>query len=83
MSSSNAVLSNGEAIFNIGGCANCHATPGQDNRLRLGGGLGLRSPFGTFKVPNISSDPQAGIGAWTELQFTNTCRGMWATAEVL
>ena len=38
-----AVLANGETMFNIGGCANCHATPGQDNRLKLGGGLGLRS----------------------------------------
>lgn len=67
----NAVLANGETMFNAGGCANCHATPGQDNRLKLGGGHALRSPFGTFKVPNISSDPQVGIGAWTELQFAN------------
>ena len=66
-----AVLANGETMFNVGGCANCHATPGQDNRLRLGGGLGLRSPFGNFKVPNISSDPTYGIGSWTELQFAN------------
>ena len=67
----NAVLANGETMFNIGGCANCHATPGQDDRMKLGGGLGLRSPFGTFKVPNISSDPKAGIGAWTEFEFAN------------
>jgi mono/diheme cytochrome c family protein len=66
-----AVIANGEAMFNAGGCANCHAVPGQDNRLKLGGGHALRSPFGTFKVPNISSDPKAGIGAWTELQFAN------------
>ena len=31
--------------------------------------LGLRSPFGTFYVPNISPDPKDGIGAWTEEQF--------------
>jgi mono/diheme cytochrome c family protein len=67
----NAALANGENLFNIGGCANCHATPGQDNRLKLGGGLALLSPYGTFKVPNISSDPKAGIGSWTELQFVN------------
>ena len=65
-------LANGETLFNIGGCASCHATPGQDNRLRLGGGLALKSPFGTFKVPNISSDASAGIGAWTEVQFANS-----------
>jgi mono/diheme cytochrome c family protein len=62
---------NGEILFNIGGCASCHATPGQGNPLRLGGGLPLKSPFGTFKVPNISSDAKAGIGAWTEAQFAN------------
>jgi len=66
-----ADLANGETLFNIGGCASCHAAPNQGDRLRLGGGLALRSPFGTFKVPNISSDPKAGIGAWTELQFVN------------
>jgi mono/diheme cytochrome c family protein len=64
-------LANGETLFNIGGCASCHATPKQDNRLRLGGGLELKSPFGTFKVPNISSDAKVGIGAWTEEQFAN------------
>ena len=66
-----ADVTNGETVFNIGGCANCHATPGQENRQKLGGGLALHSPFGTFKVPNISPDPNAGIGSWTELQFVN------------
>ena len=79
-----ANLTNGETIFNIGGCANCHATPAQDNRLRLGGGLGLRSPFGTFKVPNISSDATFGIGAWTEIQFANAVlRGVGRNNEHL
>jgi mono/diheme cytochrome c family protein len=64
-------IANGETLFNIGGCASCHATPGGDNPSRLGGGLALKSPFGTFKVPNISSDANAGIGAWTEAQFAN------------
>lgn len=62
---------NGRTMFFAGGCASCHATPGQDDKLQLGGGLGLHSPFGTFYAPNISSDPKAGIGAWTEQQFVN------------
>jgi mono/diheme cytochrome c family protein len=66
-----ADLANGETMFNIGGCTSCHATPNAKDRLRLGGGRTLRSPFGAFKVPNVSSDPQAGIGGWTELQFAN------------
>src|SRR6476661_6107420 len=80
----NPALSNGETLFNIGGCANCHATPGQEDRLKLGGGLALHSPFGTFKVPNISSDSKAGIGAWTELQFANAIlRGVGRNNEHL
>jgi mono/diheme cytochrome c family protein len=62
-------LENGEAMFFAGGCASCHATPGQDDRTRLGGGLGLKSPFGTFYAPNISPDAKDGIGGWSEADF--------------
>jgi mono/diheme cytochrome c family protein len=62
-------LANGETIFNAGGCSSCHAVAGQPDRLKLGGGLALASPFGTFYVPNISPDPTDGIGRWTEAQF--------------
>ena len=62
-------LANGKEMFYAGGCASCHATPGQDDRTRLGGGLGLKSPFGTFYVPNISPDPNDGIGRWSEADF--------------
>jgi mono/diheme cytochrome c family protein len=64
-------LANGETMFTIGGCVSCHKTPGQDDRLHLGGGLGLASPFGTFYAPNISPDPQHGVGRWSELDFVN------------
>jgi mono/diheme cytochrome c family protein len=43
--------------------------PGQPDRLRLGGGLAIPSPFGTFYAPNISPDPADGIGRWTEAEF--------------
>ncbi len=60
---------NGRAMFFAGGCASCHATPDQKDNLRLGGGLPLRSPFGTFYAPNISPDPVDGIGRWSEADF--------------
>ncbi len=60
---------NGRTMFHAGGCASCHATPQQEDKTRLGGGLALKSPFGTFYVPNISSDPKDGIGGWSEAQF--------------
>ena len=66
-------LTNGETMFNIGGCASCHAIPNKNpdkvDRKRLGGGLELKSPFGTFYVPNISPDPKDGIGGWSEANF--------------
>ena len=62
-------LANGKTMFLAGDCSSCHAVPMQEDSTRLGGGLGLVSKFGTFYVPNISSDPKDGIGAWTEAQF--------------
>jgi mono/diheme cytochrome c family protein len=66
----------GERMFWAGGCASCHATPVDGRRAKgadklvLGGGMTLESPYGTFHVPNIS--PHAdGIGGWTTLVFVN------------
>ncbi len=64
-------LANGLTAFNAGGCSSCHAVPGQPDRTRLGGGLAIPSPFGTFYAPNISPDPVDGIGRWTEAEFVN------------
>ena len=63
----------GEYIFYASGCASCHAAPGAKGaeKLKLAGGLGLRSPFGTFYAPNISSDETYGIGGWTTAEFVN------------
>src|SRR5215468_4153557 len=62
-------LANGQVMFNAGGCSSCHAVPNQPDRLKLGGGLAIPSPFGTFYAPNISPDPNDGIGRWNEADF--------------
>lgn len=66
-------VSNGKTVFYAGGCTSCHATPNNDPKkidpTRLGGGLALPSPFGTFFAPNISPDAVDGIGAWSEADF--------------
>src|ERR1700687_5632177 len=71
-------LANGKTMFDIGGCVSCHAAPNKDpakvDRTRLGGGLALHSPFGTFYPPNISPDPNDGIGRWSEADFVTA---MW------
>jgi mono/diheme cytochrome c family protein len=67
-------LGNGKTMFYAGGCASCHATPDQEDKTRLGGGLALKTAFGTFYPPNISSDPKDGIGSWSEANFVTA---MW------
>ncbi len=62
-------LDNGKNMFFAGGCAACHMTPRQDDKTKLGGGLGLKSPFGIFYAPNISPDRNDGIGGWSEADF--------------
>ncbi|EPE99325.1 c-type cytochrome [Rhizobium grahamii] len=79
-------LKNGEMVFWTGGCVSCHAAPGSegDAKLTLSGGLALKSPFGTFHVPNISPDEKAGIGTWTLAQFGNAMkRGVAPNGEHL
>ena len=58
----------GEYIARLGGCHSCHDDPkGKDGTLA--GGLGLTSQYGTFYVPNITPDPETGIGRWSESDF--------------
>lgn len=77
-------LANGKVMFYAGGCASCHAVPKQPDHTRLGGGLALGSPFGTFYVPNISSDRKDGIGDWSEAQFiTAMTKGVSPSGEHL
>ena len=66
-------LANGELVFHAGGCTSCHAPPGSqgEDRLKLGGGLELKTDFGTFRVPNISPDPASGIGGWSTRDFAD------------
>jgi mono/diheme cytochrome c family protein len=67
-------LANGHSLFYAGSCGTCHASPAQNDATRVGGGLALRSGFGTFYMPNISPDPTDGIGAWTTAQFVRAVR---------
>ncbi len=77
----------GERIFWAGGCASCHATPVDGKRakgeakLRLGGGLELDTPYGIFRVPNLSPHVD-GIGGWSTLDFVNAMqRGVSPTGQ--
>ena len=66
----------GEQVFTAAGCASCHMAPdakGAEQRV-LSGGQEFPSAFGTFLAPNISPDPQHGIGRWTLAQFAGAVR---------
>jgi mono/diheme cytochrome c family protein len=69
-------LANGAYVFAAGGCTSCHAAPGakDDDKLKLAGGLALATPFGKFHVPNISPDPEHGIGGWTTAEFVTSMK---------
>jgi len=66
----------GETVFWAGGCTSCHSTPGSkfDDKLVLAGGLELKTPFGTFRAPNISPDSAQGLGGWSLRDFANSMK---------
>lgn len=66
-----ALLANGETLFHIGGCTNCHTAKGGD---WLAGGDPIVTPFGSFYPPNITPDPETGIGRWSEEDFVRAMR---------
>ncbi len=61
----------GRNVFFIAGCESCHMSPGQKDPFRLGGGMELKTPFGSFYPPNISPDRADGIGAWSAADFAD------------
>jgi mono/diheme cytochrome c family protein len=63
----------GAYIFAAAGCAGCH-TDVKTNGPLLAGGRALETPFGTFYSPNITPDPETGIGTWTEADFARALR---------
>ena len=66
-------------VNTIGGCGNCHtpkdragrAIPGKD----LSGGFEFDDPdIGHIVPPNITPDPETGIGKWSEAQIVTALR---------
>lgn len=59
----------GHYVLFAAGCIACHTSEDQGAKP-LAGGRALETDFGTFYPPNITPDPETGIGGWTEEQFT-------------
>jgi len=58
----------GEYVARLGGCHSCHTDPTRKD-APLAGGVELKSPFGTFRAPNITPDRETGIGGWSDTDF--------------
>jgi mono/diheme cytochrome c family protein len=62
-------IERGRYLTAAGDCAACHTLPGSGHELA--GGRAIETPFGQLLAPNITPDPQTGIGAWTDDEFVN------------
>jgi mono/diheme cytochrome c family protein len=63
----------GEYLSKAAGCIGCH-TETREGAQPYAGGRALKTPFGTFYGPNITPDPQAGVGRWSEADFVRAMR---------
>jgi mono/diheme cytochrome c family protein len=61
-----AVLRRGQYLVAAGDCMSCHLRAGGQP---FAGGLRLETPFGVIYTPNITSDRDTGIGAWSSEEF--------------
>ena len=59
----------GHYLTIAGDCAACHTLPGSG--YDFAGGRAIETPFGPILAPNITPDPETGIGAWTDDEFVN------------
>jgi mono/diheme cytochrome c family protein len=75
-----AQVARGRYLVKFGGCNDCH-TPGYflgkpDAERELGGSdVGFEVPgVGTFTGPNLTPDPETGLGRWTAAQIATAVR---------
>ena len=63
----------GAYLAAVAGCASCH-TDFEHGGRHYAGGPPLLSDFGTFRAPNITFDPDHGIGKWSEDDFVQALK---------
>ena len=63
----------GAYILRAAGCATCH-TDNANGGAFLAGGRMLASPYGAIVAPNITPDPETGIGGWSDDDFIRALR---------
>ncbi len=68
-----AAIARGDYVFRAAGCESCH-TDREGGGAWLAGGRVLESPVGRFVSPNITPDPETGIGGWSEADLARALR---------
>ena len=63
----------GAYLFNAAGGCSCH-TEVKNNGPLMAGGRAMTTAYGTFFTPNITPDPETGIGAWSDEDFVRAMR---------
>jgi mono/diheme cytochrome c family protein len=66
-------VARGAYLANAADCRACH-TDSEHGGPAYAGGRAIATPFGTFYSPNITPDPETGIGRWSEAQFLRALR---------
>jgi mono/diheme cytochrome c family protein len=80
LASDAALMERGRYLTSIMDCSGCHTTGalrGQPDAARhlAGSDVGFEIPgLGIFYPPNLTSDPETGLGAWTAAQIITAVR---------
>jgi mono/diheme cytochrome c family protein len=64
-------VARGKALAEAADCAGCHTA---DQAKPFAGGKRIDTPFGAIYSPNLTSDRDTGLGAWSDEQFIRALR---------
>jgi mono/diheme cytochrome c family protein len=65
-------IERGRYLAILSDCASCHTVP--NSNQPFAGGRPIETPFGNIVAPNITPDPETGIGSWSDEQFDAAVR---------
>jgi mono/diheme cytochrome c family protein len=65
-------IERGRYLAVLSDCASCHTVPGSNQPFA--GGRAIETPFGNIIAPNITPDPETGIGSWSDDAFDAAIR---------
>jgi len=65
-------IERGRYLAILSDCASCHTVAGSNKPFA--GGRAIETPFGNIVAPNITPDPETGIGSWSDEAFDAAVR---------